>query len=90
MMANSPFTVYTAGAVGYVLIIVVLILTLMIGAFLVVNLGMMSKRPEDKRTGKPEPSDVGILKGERFDVKDERRILPPEEEVPEKKKRHAA
>lgn len=88
MMANSPFTVYTAGAVGYVLVAMVLILALLIGAFLVVNLGMMAKRPEDQRRGKPEPSDIGILKGERFGIENERRILPSEEEG--EHKHHAA
>src|ERR1700756_5333450 len=89
MMANSPFTVYTAGAVGYVLITVVLILTLLIGAFLVVNLGMMSRREEDQKYKKgPEPSDLGILKGERFnEVKNVRPILPAEEEEQKKRAR---
>lgn len=51
---------YTTAAVVQVLLIGVLVATLLIGGILVVSLGMMSKRPED-RTGRRNPSDVGIL-----------------------------
>lgn len=82
MMANSPFTVYTAGVVGYVLLTIVLVLTLLVGAFLVVNLGMMSRREQDEQyKTTPEPSDLGILKGERFNrIVNERPKLPAEPE----------
>ena len=49
------------------LLTIVLVLTLLVGAFLVVNLGMMSRREQDEQyKTTPEPSDLGILKGERF------------------------
>lgn len=80
MMANSPFTAYTSHVVGYVLVAAFLVITLLVGGFLVVNLSLMSKRSIDKDLGGQEPSDVGILKGERFDQGNIRRILPSEED----------
>jgi hypothetical protein len=84
MMADSPFTVYTASAVIYILIVMVLVLTLFVGAFLVVNLGLMSKRQEDEihTGGVPEPSEVGFLHSERFHHHVPRPALPAEEGAP--------
>jgi hypothetical protein len=45
----------------YVIAVGFLVAVLLIGGILVVNLGLMSKRAED-RTGTRTPSDVGILK----------------------------
>ena len=59
--AGSPFSDYTAMAVGMALLAGVLVGIMLAGGFLIVNLGMLSKRPED-RIGKRDPSDVGILK----------------------------
>jgi hypothetical protein len=61
---NSPFTVYTAGAVVDVMIVSVLVLTLFVGGFLVVNLGLMSHREQDQAPRYREPSEVGVLKDE--------------------------
>lgn len=61
MMAASPFTDYTAAVAIYVIAIGVLVAFLLIGGLLAVNLGLMSKREED-RVGSRTPSDVGILK----------------------------
>ena len=80
MMANSPFSTYTAGAVGYVLIVMVLVITLVAGGILVVNIALMSERSQDKGKGDFEASDVGILKGERLGAGNVRRTLPPEED----------
>ncbi len=66
MMANSPFTAYTAGVVADVLIVGVLVLALLVGGFLVVNLSMMSRRKQDLAPRSREPSDVGILKEEMW------------------------
>lgn len=61
MMAASPFTEYTAGAVMYVLVIAVLVMVLLGGGFLLINFGLLSKRETD-RSERREPSDLGILK----------------------------
>jgi hypothetical protein len=60
MMAESPFTNYTAGVVAYVLATGFLVALLLIGGLLILNLGLLSKRKED-RVGGRTPSDVGIL-----------------------------
>lgn len=54
-------TEYTIAAITYVLIAGFLVATLLIGGFLILNLGLMSKRESD-RIGGRAPSDVGILK----------------------------
>src|SRR3954468_22836813 len=61
MAAESPMSTYTVGVVVQVLLIGVVVAVLLIGGILAVNLGLMSKRPED-RIGGRTPSDVGILK----------------------------
>lgn len=58
---QQPFTDYTAAAVAWVIVVAFLVSILLIGGFVVINLGMMSKRPEDHIGGRT-PSDVGILK----------------------------
>jgi hypothetical protein len=78
--AGSPFTSYDAGLVAYAFIAAVLVFGLLGGAFLIINLGLLSKRPED-RTGKRTPSDLGILKHRVWpEVPYERAALPAEEE----------
>ncbi len=77
--AGSPFTNYTAAAVVYVLIAGVLITGLLLGAFLIINLGLLSKRQED-RVGHRDPSDLGILKtGVWPEEAEDSAVLPAEE-----------
>lgn len=79
MNAASPMTQYTAGAVIYVLVIGFLVAGLLIGGLLVLNLGMMSKREED-RTGGRNPSDVGILQSTNWPEKaEDTAVLPAED-----------
>lgn len=59
--AGSPFTDYTAGVAIYLFVIGVLVSVLLISGFLMVNIGLLSKRPEDRLGGR-NPSDLGILK----------------------------
>jgi hypothetical protein len=73
MMADSPMTDYTVRVMIYMLIIGILLSFLLGGAFAVINLGLLSKREED-RTGKRDPSDFGVLKRVA-----ERELLPAEE-----------
>lgn len=81
MMASSPFSVYTAGAVGYVIITMFLVIVLLAGAMLTVNIAMMTKREEDVGKGGMEPSEVGFLENERWkNVHAIRPVLPPEED----------
>jgi hypothetical protein len=71
---------YTAAVVVQVLLIGVLISCLLIGGILVLSLGLMSKRQED-RVGGRTPSDVGILQETNWPERHiERRALPAEEE----------
>jgi hypothetical protein len=80
MMAASPFTDYTGAVVIYVIAIGVLVAALLIGAMLIVNLGMMSKRAED-HIGTRTPGDVGILKDTLWPQEGESStILPAEDE----------
>jgi hypothetical protein len=83
--AGSPFSTYTAGVAAFVFMAGALVAILLIGGFLVVNLGMLSKRPED-RTGKRDPSDVGILKHTAWpEAPYSQNQLPAEEEDYERK-----
>src|SRR5687767_9120391 len=50
--AESPFNSYTAGVVGYALGAGFLVSVLLIGGFLVLNLGLLSKRTEDRVGGR--------------------------------------
>jgi hypothetical protein len=79
MMAGSPFTDYTGAVVIYVIAIGFLVAVLLIGGLLVVNLGLMSKRAED-RTGNRTPSDVGILKDTLWPQEGEPRAVLPAED----------
>ncbi|MFL5814377.1 MAG: hypothetical protein ACJ763_12430 [Bdellovibrionia bacterium] len=79
MMAGSPFTDYTGAVVIYVIAIGALVAILLIGGLLVVNLGLMSKRAED-RTGNRTPSDVGILKDTLWPQEGESRTILPAED----------
>ena len=80
MTATSPFTDYTAAAITWVLMIAFLVAVLLIGGILIVNLGLMSKRPED-HIGRRTPSDVGILKHNVWpEEASESRVFPAEEE----------
>jgi hypothetical protein len=81
--ADSPMTQYTARAVGIVLIIGVLVTALLGGAFLILNLGLLSKRRED-RIGERTPSDLGILKSQFWPQEpDDHRVLPAMEDEEE-------
>ena len=80
MVAASPFTDFTMGAIIYVLMIGVLVAVMLLGGFLMLNLGMLSKREQD-HTGGRNPSDVGVLKGSMWPPEPDRSpILPAEEE----------
>jgi hypothetical protein len=59
MAADSPMSNYTAKALGWGLGVGALVALLLAGAFLVVNVGLISKREED-RTGTRDPSDVAV------------------------------
>jgi hypothetical protein len=80
--AESPFSDNTAGVVAYVLIVGLLFALMLVGAFLVLNLGLLSRRRED-RTGGRAPSDLGVLKNSSWpEAPYEERMLPAEEGVP--------
>ncbi len=80
MMAGSPFTDYTGAVVIYVIAVGFLVAVLLIGGLLVLNLGLMSKRAED-RTGSRTPSDVGILKNTLWPEETEPpAVLPAEDD----------
>ena len=82
MMASSPFTDFTMGAVAYVLIIGALVVILLGGGMLILNLGLMSKRDQDHVGGRT-PSDVGILKTSIWPRERENApVLPAEEDEP--------
>ena len=79
--ARSGFTLMEMTVV--ILIIGVLVITLLVGAFLIVNLAMMTRRRRDLPGDTQEPSDVGILENERFAsarARDIRPKLPSEED----------
>lgn len=79
MMAGSPFTDYTGAVVIYVIAIGILVAFVLIGGLLVVNLGLMSKRAED-RTGSRTPSDVGILKDTLWPHEADPQVILPAED----------
>ena len=76
MTAQSPFNDYTAAVVVQVLLVTVLVIALLGGAFLVINLGLLSKRSEDKIGGR-DPSDVGVLKTGTWPQEPEERAVFP-------------
>lgn len=78
--AGSPFSTYTAGVLVYGILVGLLVSSLLLSAFLILNLGLLSKRPED-RVGSRTPSDLGILKSEIWPESPyEKTSLPAEEE----------
>jgi hypothetical protein len=80
MMAGSPVTPYTAAVMGYMIWIGILISVLLIGGFLVVNIGLLSKREEDD-IGHRDPSDVGLLASSMWPKEEQfRPVLPAEDE----------
>ena len=77
----SPFTNYTAGVAIYVLMIGFLVAVLLIGGMLVINLGLLSKRAED-RVGGRTPSDLGLLRNSVWPMEPvDKRVLPAEEDM---------
>lgn len=77
---TGDFTDFTAAAVVYILLVGVLVVLLLIGAFMVINLGLMSRRPED-RVGVRTPSDLGILRTQLWPQEPvDRAVLPASDE----------
>lgn len=77
--AGSPVTDYVASVIIYTFLAAVLVTLLLLSAFLILNLGLMSKRPED-RTGGRSPSDPAFLKSNLWPEEAyEKNILPAEE-----------
>lgn len=90
MMAESPFTDYMARLVVEVFLVGVLVTILLLGGLVLVNLGLMYKRPED-RVGGRTPSDLGLLKNEAWpEVPYEQNILPAQELDKDGDKKRAA
>jgi hypothetical protein len=80
---ESPMSDYTVSVVVQVLLIGVLVSVLLIGGILALNLGMLSKRPED-RIGGRTPSDVGFLKETNWpEEPSTRSTLPAQEDETE-------
>jgi hypothetical protein len=78
--AGSPFTTYDAGVAIYMLLIAGLVTVLLIGGFLILNYGMMSKRPND-RYGKRTPSEPAFFKNQMWPPEPyEQNQLPAEED----------
>lgn len=78
--AGSPFTDYTARVTVYVFLVGLLVTTVLLGGFLILNLGLLSKRPED-RVGERDPSDLGLLKTQTWpEAPYQRKKLPAEDE----------
>src|SRR4051812_7725348 len=85
MQASSPFTDYTASVVTVVLLIGGLVVLLLGGGLLVLNIGLFSKRRED-RVGGRTPSDLGVLRNMAWpEDEDNDRHLPAEEPDEERK-----
>ena len=86
---RSPFTDYTASVLIYGLLVAFLVITLLAGGFLVLNLGLLSKRKED-RVGGRTPSDVGILKHSNWPEEPYDEVKLPAEEPLEEIRRTEA
>ncbi len=92
---QSPFNDFVASVVGQVIIDFSLILLLFGLAFVVLNLGLLSKREED-RVGGRSPSDLNVLKSVVWPEEPEDHAVFPAEEAtevpaePEEIKRRAA
>jgi hypothetical protein len=85
---TGPFTDFTAGVLIYGLLVAILVAALLIGGFLIINLGMLSKRPED-RVGGRTPSDVAILRGNVWPESAFRQKTLPAEDDDEEEAAHA-
>jgi hypothetical protein len=59
----SPFSDYTAGVLTYGILVTLLVVLLVGGGILLVNLGMLSRRDQD-RVGRRTPGDLEVLKHE--------------------------
>jgi hypothetical protein len=82
--AGSPFSAFDGRVLIYGLLVAFLVFGLLTGAFLIINLGLLSKRPED-HIGKRTPSDLGILKNRLWpEVPYNENALPAEEDEEEK------
>ena len=88
--AGSPLGEFAFAAILQVLLVGVLAVTLVGGGILVINLTMMSRRPQDWTGSHREPSNLGFFKHETWphEAYDEN-ILPAktDEEVAELEKR---
>jgi hypothetical protein len=60
-VADSPFGNYTGYVLAYALWIGFLVITLIGGGLLILNVGMLSRRREDRLGGRT-PGDLGLLK----------------------------
>lgn len=82
MAGNSPFNNYTAGVVAIVFVIAFLVAALLGGGILVVNLGLMSKRDEDRAYQRNrEPGDPAILKASVYpEEHDSKNVFPAVDE----------
>ncbi len=79
--AGSPFNNYDAGIVVVVFLVAILVAIVLIGAFLLVNIGLLSKRPEDRTLVTRKPSDLGVLKNTVWpEAPYEENVLPAEED----------
>lgn len=82
MAADSPFSDFDARVTIFTLLAGVLVTVLIGGGILILNLGLLSKRSQD-RVGGRVPSDVGILKSNIWpEAPEEREILPARDESP--------
>lgn len=76
---KSPFNDFTIGVMAYMLLVGVLVAVLLIGGFLIINLGLLSRRTQD-RIGGRTPSDLGILKSVTWpNEPEDRAVLPADE-----------
>lgn len=80
--AGSPFTNYDAKIVIYTFLAAFLVFTLLGGAFVIINLGLLSKRPEDK-VGHRSSGDLGFFKNEIWPPEPYERVVLPAEEQQE-------
>lgn len=82
---TSPFTDFTARVAIDLLLVGVLVSVLLIGGFLILNLGLLVKRPQDRR-GERGPSDLGVFSDSMWPQEAHREtVLPAEEEEAEEK-----
>ena len=89
MSAGSRFDDYTAGVVTVVLLIGGLVVLLLGGGLLILNMGLFSKRRED-RIGSRSPSDLAILQQTVWPEIDDSPHLPAAEAGDEPEDERAA